>query len=85
MATSYEIRIDLTYSSTGNATTAETNVNNVMIGQGRVERALRTAAVLTMTVSGLTEAQAKTLRDLLTPAWGATVRSGGRVSTVRRP
>lgn len=85
MAPSYRIRIDLTYSSTGNATTALTSINNVLIAQSRPERAVQTNAQIALLIEGLTEAQGKRLRDLLTPAWGVTARSGGKVSVVRRP
>jgi hypothetical protein len=82
----YRLRIDLTYSSTANATTATTNINNVMIAQGYPERATRSSAQVSMIVEPIaTEAAGTALLNALNSAWGSTTRSGGKVSLVRRP
>lgn len=82
MAT-YRLRIDLTYSTNNNATTAHTNINNTLAAEGRAEQATRDLRVVSLMIEGLTEAEAQSLTDALTPAWGSTTRSGGKVSTVR--
>lgn len=82
----YRLRINLTYSTTANATTATTNINNVLIAQGYPQRAERTNAVVTLEVDPIADqAAAVTLRNALTAAWGSTTRSGGKVSIVQRP
>lgn len=82
----FRLRIDLTYTTNANATTATTNINNALVAQGRVERATRTNAAVSLIIEPIdTEAEAVALRNALTPAWGSTARSGGKVSLVRRP
>ena len=83
MADLYRLRIDLTYSSNNNATTAQTNINNVLSSYGRAESAARNQRVVSLLIVGLEESTAKPLMDALVAAWGATTRTGGKVSLVR--
>ena len=84
MATNYRLKIDITYTTTGNATTAETNINNAMIAAGRPERATRSGSQVTMMVPGITtQAEAISLRDSLRTAWSSVARSYGKASVVR--
>lgn len=84
MANYYRLKIDVTYTNNANATTATTNINNVLIAAGRPESATRTNAKVTLTIPGLaTEAEAVTLADNLLPAWSAPARSFGEVSIAR--
>lgn len=82
--TKYRVKIDITYSSTANATTATTSINDVMVAQGRPERAVRTSAQVFLLVSGLsTQAEAEALASALHTAWSTPARSYGKVSIVR--
>lgn len=83
---SYRLRVDLTYSTTGTATTATTNINNALAASSDpviAERAERTGSAVSLTVEGLTEAQADSLRVAMTSAWAVGTRSAGKVSVVR--
>jgi hypothetical protein len=80
---SYRLRVDLTYSTTNNATTATTNLNTALAAAGRVEQAQRSTAAVSLLVDGITQAEAVALRDALTPAWAAGPRSQGSASVVR--
>jgi len=80
----YRIKIDVRYSSTANATTATTNINNVLTAQGRVERATRTNADVYVMIPGLAnQDEAESLISALNPAWSSAARSYGKVSVVR--
>lgn len=82
----YRIRVDLTYSTTGNATTATTNINNVLAARTDPvipERATRASARVTVMVAGLEQAQAQALLAALQPAWPVGARTAGKVSMVR--
>ena len=81
----YRVRITYTYSSTANATTAATNINNVLAGQGRPERAVRTNAAVELMVVGLVETEAKALHAALNTAAHSAARAGGKFSIVRTP
>lgn len=84
MAKFYRIKIDVRYSSTANATTATTNINNVLIAAGRPERAVRTNADVYLMISGIaTQAEAELLINDLNSAWSSVARSYGKVSCVR--
>ena len=79
----YRIKIDMTYTSTGNANTAATSINNVLIAAGRPERAQVTSANVYLLIVGLSEAEGVTLKNSLSTGWSAAARSGGKVSLVR--
>jgi hypothetical protein len=83
----YRLRISLTYTTTANAATATTNVNNVLSGRTGptiAERAVQNGSGVELLIEGLDEATAKSLVAALTPAWSAGARSAGKVSCVRR-
>ena len=84
----YRLRITYVYSSTTNATTAATNINNVLSGWSNPtlsQRAVRTSATLDLLITGLTEAQATSLHAALNTAAHSTARTGGKFSLVRTP
>lgn len=83
--TTYRVRITYTYSSNANATTATTNINNVLIAQGRPERAVRTNAAVELMVVGLTAEQGTALHSALNAAAHSAARSAGKFSIVRTP
>ena len=77
----YIVRVSLTYSTTGNATTALTNINTQLANRGRVERATQAGATVSLAMDAVgTQAEAVTLRDALTPAWSAGPRTAGKAS-----
>lgn len=79
----YRLRITYTYSTTANATTATTNINNALIAAGRSERAVRTNAAVDLKVVGLTQTEALTLHAVLNTAAHSAARAGGKFSLVR--
>jgi len=80
----YRIKIDIRYSSNANATTATTNINNVLAAEGRPERATKTAADVYVMIPGLaSQEEAESLISALNPAWSSVARSYGKVSVVR--
>lgn len=84
MAT-YRLRVALTYTTTANATTATTAIDNALIAAGRAERATRTNLNVDMLITGgMTEAQATSLANSLVAA-AATGAKSGKISTVRTP
>lgn len=81
--TFYRLKVDNTYSTTAIATTIRTNINNVMIAEGRPERADGTGTNVLMMVVGMTEQEAVDLRDALKAAWTGSARTYGKVSVTR--
>ena len=82
--TLYRIKIDVTYTTVNNATTATTNINNVLASDGRAERAVRTNTNVYVMIPGIeTQQEAETLLNDLNSAWSSTARSYGKVSMVR--
>lgn len=80
---SYRLRIDMVYSSTGNANAAVTAINNSLSSAGRAETSSRTGSTVTLDITGLTEAEADSLRVSLTGAWSSVARTGGLVAVAR--
>lgn len=77
----YIVRMSLTYSTTGNATTALTNINTQLANRGRVERATQAGATVSLAMDAVgTQTEAEALRDALTSAWGSGSRSAGKAS-----
>lgn len=83
MAAHYRLVIALVYNNASNATTALTNINNTLTTAGREEVAIRSGSNVNLTIDGLSESEANTLRVSLTAAWGVGTRSG-RVAVSRR-
>ena len=84
MANYYRIKIDVRYSTVANATTATTNINNVLAAQGRSEQATRNNQDVFVLIVGIpTQAEANNLISALNSAWSSTARSYGKVSCVR--
>lgn len=84
----YRLRITYTYSTTANATTATTNINNVLAGWNNpvvAARAVRSTAAVDLMVVGLTEAQGVALRSALNSVAHAFPRTAGKFSLVRTP
>lgn len=84
----YRLRITYVYGSAANATTAQTNLNNVLAGWSNPvvpERVTRNSATLNLMISGLTEAQGMALRTALAVPAHSLARSGGKFSLVRTP
>jgi hypothetical protein len=80
----YRLKIDVTYTTTANATTALTAINAALSTAGRVEVATRTNAVVFLKIVGIeTQAEAEALRSALHTAWSSVARSYGKVSLVR--
>ena len=84
MANYYRIKIDVRYSTVANATTATTNINNVLAAQGRSEQATRNNQDVFVLIVGIpTQEEANNLISALNSAWSSTARSYGKVSCVR--
>ena len=81
--TKYRVKIDNTYSSNATATSIDTSINNVMIAEGRPERAVVSTTNVVLLVVNLTEAEAVDLRDTLKAAWSGSARTFGKVSVTR--
>jgi hypothetical protein len=81
----YRVKVDYTYNTTANATTARNNINTYLSAQGRPETASGTGTQVFLQIDGLTEAEATTLGNGLTSRWAVGTRSGVKASVVRRP
>lgn len=82
----YRLRLTYTYSSSANATTAATSINNVLAGWTNpvtAARVTRTNATLELMIAGLTEAQATALRSALWASVFGAPRTTGKFSLVR--
>lgn len=81
----YRIHLDITYSSTGNANTALSNINSALSALGRSETATRTSTTVTLVIEDIpTEAEAVTIRDGIKSAWSGSTRTGGKVGVARK-
>jgi len=81
--TNYRVKVDNTYTTTANATTAENAINTALAGLGRPETVTRTSANVFLLIVGLTEAQAVNIRGAILAAWSGPARSYGKVSVTR--
>lgn len=84
----YRLRLTYTYSTAANATTATTNINNVLAGWADPvisARAVRSTAAVDLKVVGLTQAQGIALRNALNSAAHAFPRTAGKYSLVLTP
>jgi hypothetical protein len=80
----YRLRIDYTYTTTANATTAQSNIDTALASAGRAERCSRASATITLQIDGLTEAAATALSDALNAQWAVGTRSAGKATVMRR-
>jgi hypothetical protein len=80
----YRLRVDWTYTTTAQATTAATAVDATLAAQGRAERVVRTGNRIEVIIEPLTQAAAVTLRNALTPNWSAGTRTANKASVVMR-
>lgn len=84
MADHYRLRIDVTYTSTGNANSALSAINTALSTAGRPETATRSGSTVDLLIVGITsQAEAEALRSALHTAWSSVARSYGKVSIVR--
>jgi hypothetical protein len=79
----YRLHINITYTTTAGATSAETSINTALSNAGRSDKCVRTNAVVDLLITELTEAEATTLRDDLRPAWSGQARTGGKAAIAR--
>lgn len=84
MANYYRIKIDVTYTTTANATTALNSINAALESAGRSEVATRNSAQVYLMIPGIpTQEEAETITAALRTAWSSVARSYGKVSVVR--
>lgn len=79
----YTLDLDITYTSTGNATTAQTSINSALSGIGRAETVTRNSAQVTLNISGLTESEVVAIRSAIWTPWTSMARTVARISVVR--
>lgn len=80
----YRLKIDMTYSNTGNANSAVSSINGVLSASGYAETATRTNTSVWLEILNIpTQEAAIALRDELNAAWSANTRTGGKVAVVR--
>lgn len=80
----YRLRVNWTYSKNNEINAATSAINSALVGAGRSEQVTRDGLNLDLLIEPLDEAEATSLRDLLTSKWATGTRTEGKASVVRR-
>lgn len=80
----YRVHVNITYTTTGNATSAASAINSALAGIGRSETCNVAGAVVELLITQITtEAEAISIRDTIKSAWSTPARTGGKAAVIR--